>query len=93
MKLKHSLGGLAAVAVGGGLAFSMVVMPAVGQISPPSVFTLNIYYLADSPDGEPRADDDVDELRWFLPTELPTDMAFPHSRQVLDRWRTGLERA
>ena len=60
---------------------------------PDSVFTLNIYYLADSPHGEPRADDDVDELRWFLPTELPTDLAFPHSRQVLDRWRTGLERA
>ena len=42
MKMKHSLGGLAAVAVGAGLAFSMGVMPAVGQISPPSVFTLRI---------------------------------------------------
>jgi 8-oxo-dGTP diphosphatase len=60
---------------------------------PDSVFTLNIYYLAESPDGEPRAHDDVDELRWFLPIELPTEMAFPHSLQVLDRWRAGLERA
>ena len=42
MKLKHSLGGLAAVAVGAVLAFSMGAMPAVGQISPPSVFSLNI---------------------------------------------------
>jgi ADP-ribose pyrophosphatase YjhB (NUDIX family) len=59
---------------------------------PESVFTLNIYYLADAPDGEPQPEDDVDELRWFLPSEIPEDLAFPHCRQVLDHWRAGLER-
>jgi 8-oxo-dGTP diphosphatase len=57
---------------------------------PDSVFTLNIYYLADAPDGEPQAQDDVAELRWFGPNEIPDDMAFPHSRLVLDRWQKSL---
>jgi ADP-ribose pyrophosphatase len=60
---------------------------------PDSVFTLNIYYLADAPEGEPRAEDDVEELRWFLPAEIPEELAFPHVRDVLDRWQAGLERA
>lgn len=60
---------------------------------PDSVFTLNIYYLADAPDGEPHAKDDVEELRWFHPGEIPDELAFPHSRLVLDRWRAGLGRA
>jgi 8-oxo-dGTP diphosphatase len=57
---------------------------------PESVFTLNIYYLADAPDGEPHAEDDVAELRWFGPSEIPGDLAFPHSKLVLDCWREGL---
>ena len=54
---------------------------------PDSVYTLNIYYLADAPDGEPQPQDDVAELRWFTADELPKDFAFPHSRLALDRWR------
>jgi 8-oxo-dGTP diphosphatase len=59
---------------------------------PDSAYTLNIYYLVDAPDGELHAQDDVAELRWFAPDELPEDLAFAHSRLVLDRWRAGLER-
>ncbi|HEX3247269.1 MAG TPA: NUDIX domain-containing protein [Chloroflexota bacterium] len=59
---------------------------------PDCVYTLNIYYLVHAPDGEPDAQDDVAELRWFAPDELPRDLAFPHSRRVLDRWRAELER-
>jgi ADP-ribose pyrophosphatase YjhB (NUDIX family) len=36
-------------------------------------------------DGEPVAADDVAELRWFAPHELP-DMAFPGQNDVLRAW-------
>lgn len=36
-------------------------------------------------DGEPVAADDVDELRWFAPGELP-EMAFPGQNLVLRDW-------
>ena len=55
-----------------------------------SIYTLNIYFVADAPEGEPGAQDDVAELRWFGPDELPDNLAFAHLRQVLDRWRAGL---
>jgi len=38
-----------------------------------------------SGDGEPVAADDVAELRWFAPDELP-DMAFPGQNLVLAAW-------
>jgi 8-oxo-dGTP diphosphatase len=37
-------------------------------------------------EGEPVADDDVEELRWFAPDELPGEMAFPSQDVVLRRW-------
>ncbi|MFN2114511.1 MAG: NUDIX hydrolase [Anaerolineae bacterium] len=50
-------------------------------------YTLNVYYLAEVDDSvEPVPTSDVSELRWFAPGELPTEMAFPHERQVLDAW-------
>jgi ADP-ribose pyrophosphatase YjhB (NUDIX family) len=36
--------------------------------------------------GEPVAADDVEELRWFGPDELPEEMAFPGQEQVLRVW-------
>jgi ADP-ribose pyrophosphatase YjhB (NUDIX family) len=36
-------------------------------------------------EGEPEAADDVDELRWFAPDELP-EMAFPGQNLVLRAW-------
>jgi 8-oxo-dGTP diphosphatase len=57
-----------------------------------SVYTLNIYFLADAPAGEPRAQDDVAELRWFATNEIPNNLAFAHLGQVLDRWCEGFAR-
>ena len=37
-------------------------------------------------DGEPVAADDVAELRWFAPDELPAEMAFPGQERVLREW-------
>jgi 8-oxo-dGTP diphosphatase len=36
--------------------------------------------------GEPRAADDVEELRWFGPDELPDEMAFAHQEELLRAW-------
>ena len=32
------------------------------------------------------AQDDVDQARWFAPAELPGDLAFASTRDLLDRW-------
>jgi ADP-ribose pyrophosphatase YjhB (NUDIX family) len=37
-------------------------------------------------DGEPRAADDVAELHWFAPDELPEEMAFASQERVLRAW-------
>ena len=50
-------------------------------------FTLNLYYLATAPFGEPRAADDVTELGWFAPDALPEKVAFAAGRAVLERCR------
>ena len=36
--------------------------------------------------GEPVAADDVSELRWFSPDELPIELAFPGQELVLREW-------
>jgi 8-oxo-dGTP diphosphatase len=38
-------------------------------------------------EGEPRPADDVAELRWFAPGELPAEMAFASQEDVLRAWR------
>jgi 8-oxo-dGTP diphosphatase len=50
--------------------------------------TLNLYWKALVLSGEPSAADDVSELRWFPPDELPppTELAF-HIAEVLAAWR------
>jgi ADP-ribose pyrophosphatase YjhB (NUDIX family) len=40
-------------------------------------------------DGEPRAADDVAELAFFSPSELPAEMAFPGQDRVLAAWAEG----
>ncbi len=49
--------------------------------------TLNAIYLAHVRVGEPRASDDLDEVRWFAPDEIPPAdrLAFPSTRVALDR--------
>ncbi len=50
--------------------------------------TLNLYWTARVVSGEPRAADDVSELRWFAPDELPADdqIAFRNVAEVLSAW-------
>ena len=54
--------------------------------------TLNLLWTARVLGGDPRPDDDVDELRWFGPDELPADdeLAFrPNVAKALSAWRAG----
>ena len=53
-------------------------------------YTINFYYLASAPAGEPQPADDVTELRWFAPDALPEQIAFAASRDVLRRWQAQL---
>jgi 8-oxo-dGTP diphosphatase len=53
---------------------------------------LNVYYeMEPVGDGEPGGSDEVSELAWFGPDELPLDeISFPdHCREVLEEWRRG----
>jgi 8-oxo-dGTP diphosphatase len=51
--------------------------------------TLNLYWTARVLAGRPEAADDVSELRWFAPAELPARdaLAFTNVALVLDAWR------
>jgi 8-oxo-dGTP diphosphatase len=54
--------------------------------------TLNLYWTARVVDGRAEAADDVSELRWFAPDELPARdaLAFTNVELVLDSWRRSL---
>lgn len=49
---------------------------------------LGLTYEAVAPDGEPVAADDVAELHWFAPDELPAaeEFAFPSHPEVVSLW-------
>ena len=50
--------------------------------------TLNFYWTARIVDGDPEPADDVAELRWFAPDEIPAEeLAFAHFRDLLSAWR------
>jgi ADP-ribose pyrophosphatase YjhB (NUDIX family) len=55
-------------------------------------YTLNVVYLADVIEGDPKPADDVVELRWFEPDELPDRIAFDNGRRALKDWRARLQR-
>lgn len=58
------------------------------------VATLNVYYSARLAEGTPEPADDVAELRWFHPDEIPTaELAFGHITDVLSTWRARNEHA
>jgi ADP-ribose pyrophosphatase YjhB (NUDIX family) len=48
-------------------------------------FVLGMTWLVEA-DGDPRPADDVEELDWFGPAELPDEMAFPHQAELLRGW-------
>jgi ADP-ribose pyrophosphatase YjhB (NUDIX family) len=37
-------------------------------------------------EGDPVASDDIEELQWFAPDAIPTEMAFESQGEVLRRW-------
>ena len=51
--------------------------------------TFNVCWTARIVGGEPRPADDVAELRWFAPGELPppAEMAFRNTVELLEAWR------
>ncbi len=55
-------------------------------------FVLGLSWLVRG-EGEPRADDDVAELAWFGPDELPAEMAFATQLEVLALWVSRGSRA
>jgi 8-oxo-dGTP diphosphatase len=52
--------------------------------------TLNLYWTARVVSGDPEPADDVSELRWFRPGELPPDddLAFDVNARVLEQFRS-----
>jgi NAD+ diphosphatase len=59
-----------------------------------TIFTFNVYYAARIGSGTPEPADDVAELRFFAPDEVPADeLAFGHIEEVLSAWRARNEHA
>jgi ADP-ribose pyrophosphatase YjhB (NUDIX family) len=54
-------------------------------------FVLGLSWLV-SGEGEPKPADDVDDLAWFGPGELPAEMAFSHQDELLRRWAARQQR-
>ena len=50
-------------------------------------YTLNLYYLAEVIGGREQPADDLAELRWFEPRELPAELAFAHCQSVFAEWQ------
>lgn len=50
-------------------------------------YTRNLYYLAEVIGGSEQPADDLTELGWFSPAEIPRDLAFAHCRRVLSDWQ------
>ena len=57
--------------------------------------TMNLYWTARAVSGEPKPADDVDDLRWFAPDELPgpEELAFVNVALVLVEWRSRQQQA
>lgn len=48
---------------------------------------VSLCFTARAAGGIERADSDVAELRWFLPSELPAELAFPHQQRIMADWK------
>lgn len=58
------------------------------------VSTLNLYWSARIAEGQPEPDDDVVELCFFAPDEIPWDeLGFEHLPDVISAWRSRDEHA
>lgn len=60
----------------------------------PALSTLNLYWTARVLGGDQRPADDVAELQWFAPAELPWgELAFQTNEKVLSAWLARQENA
>lgn len=59
--------------------------PLLALLSSPGETVVLAVYTAREFSGTPIASDDLTDLGWFSPAELP-DLAFPHDRQIIDAW-------
>jgi ADP-ribose pyrophosphatase YjhB (NUDIX family) len=59
---------------------------------PPSEDTLNFYYECRLIGGEMHPEDDVSELGWFEPKNLPGPLAFDNATQAYREWMTAREK-
>ncbi len=48
--------------------------------------TLNICYVAKIIGGTPKPGDDIEELHWFSPADIPSEIAYKNGRDMLDVW-------
>jgi len=49
--------------------------------------TLNVCYATEVVGGEMKADDDIEELKWFDPGEIPEDIACESCNRRIEAWR------
>ncbi len=71
--------------------FVGIFMDRYGE-GPRDVATMNVYWSAQIADGTPVPADDVAELRFFAPDEIPwAELAFEHLPEVLSAWRARNE--
>lgn len=56
------------------------------------IYTLNLYWTARITGGELELDDEIGEVAWFPPDELPDDseFAFRNTADALADWRAGV---
>jgi ADP-ribose pyrophosphatase YjhB (NUDIX family) len=55
-------------------------------------YVLGLTWLVEG-DGDPQAADDVEELAWFGPDDLPREMAFAHQERLLREWAARQQHA
>jgi len=60
--------------------------PLLGLFSETGETVVLAVFLASSSEGNPVAGDDLVEIGWFSPDELP-ELAFSHDSRIVDRWR------
>ena len=60
--------------------------PLLGLFSEEGETVVLAVYLAAAFSGEPIAGDDLDEIGWFGPDDLP-ELAFPHDTGIVELWK------
>ncbi|MCE1248339.1 MAG: NUDIX hydrolase [Firmicutes bacterium] len=50
------------------------------------IYTLNFHYLSKPIGGTASPKSDVAEIRWFLPDEIPENIAFANCKSAVEKW-------